>query len=256
MMVMDIPKYVQFWQIAEQASKTDLALLSDFSAPFMVKYTADHTTYDRLFLNMYRTFWYYSYAQDTILERTNAFILDVKSLLTVNSKKYTELFRLENLDDAVYNILDNYDMTETMERLTGNKRIEQLGERNDSTSYGEMNNTVTTNNPEITITRKNDVSAFDDDSYSPREQTTETTNNHSIDTIGQTEAHTDTNKQGAQENNISDNGTENYNLRRKGNIGVMTQSDVLMKHLELWDAYRFYQKIFADIADTLLYAEI
>ena len=248
-------KTIPFYQIAVQATESNKALLSDLSLPFMAKYTADYATYDRLFLNLYRTFYYYSH-KDTIVDTMTDFIADVKSLLTVNQKKYDELFRLENLDDEVYNILDNYDMTETMERLTANKRTENIGERNDSTNYGEMNNTVTTNTPEITTMRKNDVSAFDEESYTPREQTTETTNNHAIDTVGQTEAHTDSTTQGAQENNITDSGNENYSLHRKGNIGVMTQSDVLLKHLELWDGYTFYQKIFADVADVLLYADV
>ncbi len=361
---------VQVYKLAEQAINENEPLLSRYSGAFWMPYLADSQTYDRLFARLYESFKYRVRGKSlTVATMFTQFRTDVKSILAANSKKYNELFRLENLDDEVYNILDNYDLTETMERLTGNTRTENIGAREDSdtltmtgtntytvnetatneqtgsvnlehngnessektgtetnsitgtdktasnnsvtNTYGVISSDTTVNNPDVTTTRENTVSAFDASDYSPREKTTETVNKHAIDTVTNTDEHidtstnegsetithdttdtktynlTDTNtrdltdtetrnltdkntvettdtenrdstdsraiKTGAQENDIKDSGTENYNLRRKGNIGVMTQSDVLMKHLELWDGYSFYQKIFTDIADVLLY---
>ena len=357
-------------ELAQEAKSKQEPLLSRYNAAFWQPYLLNFSSLDRLFESMYRSFKYFVYKKNvSVADALPEFTEDVKALLFANTKKYNEMFRLENLDDEVYNILDNYDLTETMSKVTGNKRTENIGAREDSdtltmtgtnthainetatneqtgnvdmkhsgtdtsektgtetdaltgtdkttvtetitNNYGAVASDSTTNNPDITTTRENTVSAFDETDYSPREKSTETVNKHAIDTMTNTDEHTDTAstersenlehdttdtktynvtdtntkdltdtetrnltdkntvestdtetrdttdnraiKTGAQENNTSDEGSENYNLRRKGNIGVMTQSDVLMKHLELWDSYAFYQKIFADIADLLLY---
>ena len=281
---------VRVSEMYNSAKSAGEPLLSRYSAPFWAGYLAKFADYDRLFKNYFDSFKYFADGKNVPVDSARAeFTADVKSILLANNKRYDELFRLENLDDEVYNILDNYDLTETMERLTGNQRTENIGAREDSdstkhtgtntvdnngntsTEYGEQSIDEMRSNPDITTTRENTVSAFDSDEYSPREKSTETIGSHAIDTVTTQDAHTDkttntntetetrnlsedrTYKAGAQENSVNDNGSENYNLRRKGNIGVMTQSDVLMKHLELWDAYSFYQKIFTDIVNILLY---
>ncbi len=281
---------IRVHQIAAQAQNDKEPLLSRYSGAFWIPYLASYTDLDRIFSRMYESFKYIVHtpklSNENMLENFRA---DVKALLLTNNKKYTELFRLENLDDEVYNILDNYDLTETMNKTTGNTRNENIGERNDTdtltmtgtdtmkidgtdtNTIGETNTDTMVSNPDVTTTRENTVSAFDSDEYSPREKNTETVGSHEIDTVTHEDEHIDslstdrTNTEtrdmtdsravttGAQNNNVIDSGTEEYSLRRKGNIGVMTQSDVLAKHLELWDSYAFYQKIFADIADLLLY---
>ena len=281
---------VQVYQLAEQAITEGEPLLSRYSGVFWMPYLADNQTYDRLFTRLYESFKYRVRGKSlTATTMFTQFRADVKAILAANNKKYNELFRLEKLDDEVYNILDNYDLTETMSKTTGNTRNENIGERNDSdtlkmtgtdtfksdgtdtNTIGETNSDNTVSNPDVTTTRENTVSAFDAEDYSPREKNTETVGSYTVDTVNHVDEHNDTlttdhtNTEtpdmtdsrnittGAQKNNITDNGKEEYSLRRKGNIGVMTQSDVLMKHLELWDGYSFYQKIFADIADVLLY---
>lgn len=281
---------VRVSEMFREAQSKQEPLLSRYSGKFWIPYLANYNDLDRLFKNYYSSFKYFADGKNITVENaTQEFTADVKSILLANAKKYEELFRLENLNDEVYNILDNYDLTETMERLTGNTRTENIGERedtdstkhsgtntvdtsgNESTEYGEQHIDEMRSNPDITTTRENTVSAYDSDEYMPREKSTETIGSHAIDTATTQDAHTDTTastgketetrdlsedttrKTGAQKNDISDSGSENYNLRRKGNIGVMTQSDVLQKHLELWNSYEFYQKIFSDIVNILLY---
>lgn len=268
------------------SSQQQIPLLSDYNAPFWVKYTTDFKIYDKLFLRLYESFKYRS----TMATQAD-FTETVEAFLTANSKRYAELFRLEDISDEAYNILQNYDVTEIMERDTSGNNTETRGAREDSdilnmtgtnthtsdgtvqNSYGEQKSTVTTSNPNIQTTEENTVAAFDADGYSPREKNTRIQEAHSVDTLNDINAHEDnetrnltdtetrdlsdarTVKTGEQINKNESSANESYQLSRKGNIGVQTQSDMLMKHLELWDSYAFYTRIFADIADAFLLAD-
>lgn len=268
------------------SSQQQIPLLSDYNAPFWVKYTTDFRIYDKLFLRLYESFKYRS-----TMPTQADFTETVEAFLTANNKRYAELFRLEDISDEAYNILQNYDVTETMERDTSGNNTETRGAREDSdvlnmtgtnthtsdgtvqNSYGEQKSTVTTSNPNIQTTEENTVAAFDADGYSPREKNTRIQEAHSIDTLNDINAHEDnetrnltdtetrdlsdarTVKTGEQINKNESSANESYQLSRKGNIGVQTQSDMLMKHLELWDSYAFYTRIFADIADAFLLAD-
>lgn len=268
------------------SSQQQIPLLSDYNAPFWVKYTTDFKIYDKLFLRLYESFKYRS----TMTTQAD-FTETVEAFLTANSKRYAELFRLEDISDEAYNILQNYDVTEIMERDTSGNNTETRGAREDSdilnmtgtnthtsdgtvqNSYGEQKSTVTTSNPNIQTTEENTVAAFDADGYSPREKNTRIQEAHSVDTLNDINAHEDnetrnltdtetrdlsdarTVKTGEQINKNESSANESYQLSRKGNIGVQTQSDMLMKHLELWDSYAFYTRIFADIADAFLLAD-
>lgn len=275
--------------VAEMYAKSNqegIPLLSDMSAPFWLKYTIDHDIYDKLFLRLYESFRYQS--SDPTQED---FTATVKAWLMANNTRYSELFRLEDLPSDAYNILQNYDVTETMERLTSGNATETQGAREDTdvlsmsgtntrkntgtvqNSYGEQKSNVTVSNPTFETTEENTVAAFDAEDYSPREKNIRTENAHSVDTINDINAHDDnetrdltdeetrdmtdsrTLKTGEQVNTNETSGNENYTLTRKGNIGVQTQSDMLMKHLELWDGYEFYTRIFRDIADAFLLAD-
>ena len=245
-------KLVTVQEIYKQAQSKQEPLLSRCSSSFWLPYLSQYEIYDKTFLNMYRTFKYAYYGESGTDEYTE-FAESVKSVLLMYNKKYEELLRMENIDDELYNILDNYDVTETLTRDTKNDSTENIGERNDSTVYGTQSSDTTQSMPTITTSRENTVSAFDADEYSPREKTTETTDSYAIDTQRTDESHTDSTTSGAQENKTAGKGHEEYELKRKGNIGVMTQSDVLLKHLELWTPWSYYKMIWQDIADVLLY---
>lgn len=245
-------KLVTVAELYQEATSKAEPLLSRYTAPFWAPYLAQNAMYDRTFLNMYRTFKY-TYTGETETDTLTEFTESVKAVLLLNNKKYVELLRMENIDDELYNILDNYDVTETLTRDTTNDSTENVGERKDSTEYGAQSSDTMQSMPTITTTRENTVSAFDSDEYSPREKAIETTDSYAIDTQRTDESHTDNMTSGAQENKTAGKGHEEYELKRKGNIGVMTQSDVLLKHLELWTPWSYYKMIWQDIADVLLY---
>ena len=340
-------------EMYKEAKRANEKLLSEYNADFWIPYTTDYQKYDRFFSQMYSSFKYLS--EEATRED---FTAAVEALLMVNSKKYSELLRVNVVDDELYNILQNYDTTETMERtenntrsetegerkdttnitvgpqentekettesLEGNERTETEGERKDTTNitvgpqenteketteslegnerteiegarqdsttvkHGQQASDTVVSNPDITSTQEKSVMAFDSDIYNNAEKITTKTDTHAIDTHVAIDEYSDENStskgeqnnsitdksthnsnisrtentgersdthdftKGEQTNDITDNGTENYTLTRKGNIGVQTQSEMLQKHLDLWNGFQFYSLIFQDIVNALL----
>ena len=79
-------------------------------------YTANATALDREFVRRYRNFRYYDFLEDrdtTDAESLLDFKADVLSILTLNQKKYAELYRIYTIADNDLPITYNYDMTET-----------------------------------------------------------------------------------------------------------------------------------------------
>lgn len=67
---------------------------------------------------------------------------------------------------------------------------------------------------------------------------------------------TDTATIGAQSNQRTDNLQEDTTLHRYGNIGVQTAAEIIAGHERLWDAFKFYQMIFDEIAEEYLVIDV
>ena len=205
------------------ANDNDLKLLSEYDADWWEEYVANSADYDLVFRRLYYSFMYFMQSQDeTIAEVTDNFIQDVENILRVHDKEFEQLYRVNELEKDAYGLTDNYDMTEKMDRDTG----ETLGTRSDSQTIGQQISG--------TITKK---APYDSETFY---------NENDVDmTSG---ARSDSQTYGSQSNT----GTEDYTLTRKGNIGVMTSSDVIKKHIELWESFNFYHYVFGVIARELL----
>lgn len=169
--------------------------------PFLEFYRSNINNIDKYFARKFASFEY-----DTIFESNaseiSRFKEDIAAITEINASKFTELFRLENLDDDKYSLYNNYDMTERAHTSA----TADLGSRTDISS----------------------VSPYDTNNFTPN---------------GKSEL-------GAQLNTNTDDST----LTRVGNIGVMTVSDMLAKHDDLFSRYiSFYDKIFEVIVRELLY---
>lgn len=210
-------------------------LLSNYGADFWEEYRNNSAKYDKLFVRLYRSFKYFLQDGDeNITSLTAEFIDDVYNHLMINDKKYSELYRIYVVDDTKYSLLDNYNMTEEMDKDTSSSDTNTYGSRSDSGSdtRGAQSNSVTnTVAPYNTNTFQND--------------------NKSDESIGQ---RMDSNSytKGQQQDTLSNTGTEDYTLTRVGNIGTMTGADMLQKHTNYWKMYQFYEMIFKDIATELL----
>lgn len=167
---------------------------------FMDAYLVEYNNFDRYFAHKYTTFEY-----EDILSTSSpvsSFQNDFFSFLTININKLKELYRMEVIDDTLYSLYNNYDMTETAH----SEATIDTGSRTDTQSVNPYDGTTFTQS-------------------------------------GQ-------NEMGAQHNTSGGDST----LHRVGNIGVMTVSDMLTRHDELFSKYvSFYDKLFAMFADEYLY---
>ena len=219
------------------SSKNNTKLLSEYGSDFWQNYIQNYVRYDKLFRRYYRQFRYFMQEDDeTIDEITTNFTEDVYNHLLINDKKYSELYRVNVVDDDEYHILGNYDIKETMERNNENTASDTLGSRNDITNYsqGQQDNVS-----------KTAIEGFNSDSFSDSDLVN--------DTIGSRADSTDMTK-GVQNNTHTGNDKETYTMSRVGNIGIMTGTDMLRKHSDYWTYYEFYTYIFREIAKELLLA--
>lgn len=101
----------------------------------------DKAVYDREFVRRYSEFRYYDFMEaDTVSDAISDFKADVLSVLTINQKKYAEMYRIFLLTDEEMPITYNYDMTETTgaqhSETNYGATSETLGARHEETEYG------------------------------------------------------------------------------------------------------------------------
>ena len=315
----------------KDARSSNAPLLSNYEAPFWSEYVSDFSNYDRVFNRLYKSFEYFLQEEDdSVSECRSNFTEDVKCLLIANSKKYSELYRTYKIDDSIYSLTDNYDVTET---YSGNKltTIEsRLGSRTDNTKssdvigsktdsientdiIGAINNTETMNNGakntnenttygakntnentvygsgssatvgevspmdrhmfynnnknSITTSEKTDSKQITNAAFTDSKQTTYSnftdskiineaertnTSNNVINSGEQNNSSNNTYTKGEQSDTHNHDETESYNIRKRGNIGVQTATDMISKHNQFWNSYEFYTLIFKDICKELL----
>ena len=207
------------------ASANSLKLLSDYSATFWQDYTTNSARYDKQFMRMYKSYRYYMqnpYDKDneTVADITEDFIDAVYMHLKMNDKKYSELYRMNVLDDSEYSPLDDYNITEIMDRTTVNGARE---DSNDET-LGTKTDTITSQ-----------IEGFNSSNFDDSDRTT---NVHGQQINGNTF------NKGEQEN------TDDYTLTKKGN--VQNPYETLKKFKAVWSDYDFMNYIFKNICADLL----
>lgn len=272
MLPMQKIEFVTVKQMYELSQLNNEPLLSDYTAEFWNAYVQNFERYDRVFNRMYRDFYYFNQDANSTAELVQPeFTEDVYGLLLMNHKKYSELYRVQVVDDETYSIIDNYDVTETREGEVNKTITDSFGQRieniigsNDLTDlYGQR----ITSGQNITGNQSNSavdkVAPYDSETFSnenrnettlgQRTDTTSTTQNTVTDTHN-TDTET-TATYNAHEDAHEHAGTDSYELHRKGNIGVQTQSEVMKKHVDFWKGFNFYKIIFDDICKELLLIE-
>lgn len=315
----------------KDARSSNAPLLSNYDAPFWSEYVSDFSNYDRVFNRLYKSFEYFLQEEDdSVSECRSNFTEDVKCLLIANSKKYSELYRTYRIDDSIYSLTDNYDVTET---YSGNKLTtteSRLGSRTDNTEtsdvigsktdsientdiIGAINNTETMNNGakntnenttygakntnentiygsgssetvgevspmdsnmfynnnknSTTTSEKTDSKQITNAAFTDSKQTTYSTftdskiineaertntSNNVVNSGEQNNSSKNKYIKGEQSDTHNHDETESYNIRKRGNIGVQTATDMISKHNQFWNSYEFYTLIFKDICKELL----
>lgn len=302
-------KWVTVDDMYNNAKADSEKLLSAFSADFWNDYKTNYVYYDRLFRRMFSCFRFFDQkpinntdvlTDEQIEEVRMDFTDAVYDHLLVNSKKYSELYRVSQLTSEEYPITNNYDITETKEEDIDRSGSNVSGARTDTKgdTYGSYQDGVTNvlgmqtiNEDEDTGARSDShsttqgsqsnsrntgIAGFNSSNYSNDANMAETLgsrNDSSSDTIGAqsketytvigaktdtiTESHgqrtvTTNESKGQQTDSFDHSISDNYTLRKVGNIGVKTVSEMLGEHIELWNTYEFYRYIFKEICADLL----
>lgn len=180
-------------------------------------YYPNSSVYDREFARRYGDFRYYDFLEgETDSEAKQNLKADILSVLTINQKKYAEMYRIFTLSDTDMPITYNYDMTET------------TGAQHTETAYAEKQYTKGQQSDQHKIAPMNSVTTQLD---------SEDIEGQRIDTDG---AHTD------------EFDSDEWTLTRKGNIGTQTAADVANSFMKFFDKYKYMEMIFEDIAKELL----
>lgn len=275
--------------IYKQNKSDDTPMLSDYESRFWLIYVTQYQHLDRIFMRRYESFFPMDQDGD-VVEISDTFRDDVYAWLLMNDKRYSELYRVNVIDDENYSLTNNYDMTETLERtedITGErvKGSETISDQG-SNIYGaqtvgtetetvmgsqENGTSETINKGEQENETENTVSAFNVSTYEPEtksitnegaredgREVSETLGSRTdtIDTSTSYGSHTDTmsnvRTDGQRTDTDERNLIESSSLHRVGNIGVTTVDDMLQKHIDTWTAFDFYGFIFDEIAREFL----
>lgn len=214
-------------ELYKYSSTNNAKLLSNYDADFWSDYNTNYAIYDGVFKRLYSSFVFFEQEEDETVQEVVANFADaVKGHLMLNSKKYSELYRVNVLSD------DNYD-------LTSNVNIEETMDKDNSYTKGSRTDSSNSSVGSQTVTDKKEVSPYDSENFYNDTENTQT--------LG---ARTDSNSftSGGQ----NDSSTEDYTLTKKGNDGNVTSNDMLQKHKKFWDSFEFYSYIFGEIAKELL----
>lgn len=251
----------------KEAKKDEDYLLSQFVASlastedFWKPYRENYTYFDRYFANKYGSLIPLNQDEsEDIADLLDNWQDDVFSFLMVNKKRYMELFRVETIpDDDAYSLTNNVDYTETTERDVTFNKGRQVNELDGETNYGQQVvdddkefNYNTTNTQGSTTT--NSTSAYNDSGYTATDKS-ETDINGFTDTQDNSVtygSHKDERDDEYTEGAREDTTDEDITVHKVGNMGVQTVDDMLNKHWNNWDRFKFYDLIFEDIAKNLL----
>ena len=198
-------------------------------------YTSNSSVYDREFARRFRDFSYFDFLDGAdVTESKSNFKADVLSVLTINQKKYAEMYRVFLVTDEDDPITYNYDMTET----TGAQSVTNV--------KGQQTNTVGSHTDQYggeTNTRK--VAPFNSATYQADSQ--DESSGHS-DVFGQ--------RSDTEGSRTDTTNSTAWTLTRKGNIGVQTAGDIMRIHTDYWtNRFKFVDMIFNDICAQLLLIE-
>lgn len=265
-------KFVTVNDMYEFVQTNETPLLSNYSADFWTEYVQNYARYDKLFNRYYKNFYYFN--QDVNLSPEEVqpdFTEDVYNLLMMNSKRYSELYRVHVVNDANYSIIDNYDVTETKEGENAKTITDTFGSKTDSSTsskditdvfgqriISEENTIGSQENSAVDKVAPYDSETFSNESRAEtnlgeRQDESTKTHNTFTDTHG-TETESST-TYGTHSDTHEHEGSDSYTITKKGNIGVQTQSEVMDKHVRFWNGYNFYRIIFEDICKDLLLIE-
>lgn len=276
--------------IASYNKEENKMMLSNYDADFWKPYRDNYNYFDRLFMKKYSS-WFPMDQEGDLEEVATDFTFDVKAWLMINDKRYSELFRIQTIeDDDKYSLTDNVYEVEVIDKDTstsgsnikGSETItdngsNQYGQQSDSESKSKSigqqsdSETISKTYGVAQKTIEDGTSAFNESGYSDTDKRVETdatrtdgeTNGYTHGSRSDSEtnsythgSHTDTisntRVDGQRTDSNSGTGTEDVTRTRSGNIGTKTVIQMLVEQWNGWGLMNFYDFIFNEIARELL----
>ena len=283
-------KMFKVGQMYKKNAADNTLMLSNYGSDFWKDYRDNHTRYDKVFNRMFNSFYYFLQEDDeTIGDVTDNFREDVYNHLLMNDKKYDELYRVQVIPDVDYSLTNNYDMHEVMDKDVSDQQDNTYGQRTDTgeavygqrTDTGEAvkgqrsdNTTNTTgqqtnsstesiapydsstfanlNKKEDVLGNRQDTIAFTEGSQTDTSENVKGSQTDTTENVKGSQTDTTENVYGQHKDDLDRTYAEDYTLHRYGNIGVMTVTDMLDRHIKLWSMWDFYEYIFKEICKELL----
>lgn len=122
-------------------SGLDEPMFTTYSAEFWDTYKQFYGYFDNLFYKTYRSFLIYTVRDHVDMHNAGVdWHVDIGAFLRMNQKRYEELYRLQEIGDIDYSLLNPYSVTETHSKTTSDNRTDNMGgkseTRSKSLSYG------------------------------------------------------------------------------------------------------------------------
>ena len=200
---------------------------------FWLKYTTDSFIYDRAFCTRYKNWYFFDQTgEETVAEVFQRFTEAVTDFLTLNDKKYTELFKVEMLSVQTSSVLSDYTITEEVEAERTINRDYTSGQRQDSESetIGARTDTTT-----------NQVMAYNSSTFVDSSKST--------DVLG-SQSNSSSYTKGSQID--SDDTTDNLGSSKTTTGTNNNPYENMLKYIGAWDGFSFYTMIFREIAAEFL----
>lgn len=223
-------------------------------------YTDNSAVIDRDFARRFAHFQYLDFMEgETLEEAIQDFKSDVLSVLTMNQKRYAEMYRVFLITDEEDPITYNYDMEETTGAQKTTSKYGQTSATKGEETFTKGSETFTKGeqiNKDGAVTNTHNVAPFDSNTLvaesSDEKNSQNITEGQRQDINGQRQdtygSRTDTTQ---EHTDVVD--YDEWTLTRKGNIGTQTAADILRLHTGYWtEHYKFMSLIFDDICKALL----
>lgn len=239
------------------AVENSTPLLSNYNSSFWTNYLTNYTYYDRLFRRSYLSFKYFLQQPDATAEEVlSEFTNEVYAHLLINDKKYSELYRLNNLSDSNYDFTKPYDITETYDGQYEDDGTDSFGSSTNTNTnvFGSRQDTDSMVTGAQTTTNTNTVSPYDTDEFYNETKNTDAVGGRtdsSTTNVGE-QTNTETQAIGAKENSNHKAGTASHTLNRSGYDSKHLPTESLEAHEKFWSMYEFYAYIFSEICAELL----
>lgn len=182
----------------------DEPMFTTFIGDFWNVYKQYYTYFDHLFYKTYRSFIIYNVRDNVDMHNAGVdWSVDITAFLLTNEKRYEELYRLQELNDIDYSLLEPYHVTESHSITSSGSETDNKGAKtrtkSDSMAYGAVTTTDSGNNvhgaksetdgkttnygqDKITTTEENNIgrqineeehkrSAMNESTYSPKDIT-------------------------------------------------------------------------------------